>query len=455
MRRSENPSHSAMQSFGGKIRCRKKHTLSSSLSRDENLLSSNLKIVCMLSCNVPGANADFNSSGSVDGDDLTIWETGFGLTASAADFNSSGIVDGVDMGIWEAGFGTSSSATPSQGDTDGDQDVDGADFLELQRSFGPAIIVTQSQGDANSDESIDGADFLSWQRGDIGTTSPAACIDISIDGLSETVEENPGAIVWRNSDFSKKSLDGTQPEAGEPLYVPDYSAPASVYDPNNANDFTTATVEIDPGMIGQYNVRFNFDNFRIELWTTSTWAGLDAQGGGLSKIQSGFNLVPTSNMLSFQIEGLDNSTAFAADFIQVEAIPNGGGTTLEDQGFYTVVETGIGVDGNRDTEIDFASNYDRQLLFWFNNDQEGLHDTNTNIELEQTNITTPDNVDGVIGQRRDLEDLAPLRVNVDPLLVQNAFDTAGGGSSAPGELEVMARRIKNVPLVLPRINDFA
>lgn len=325
----------------------------------------------------------------------------------SADFNGNGTIDAPDLANWKTGFGTVGTATKPQGDYDVDRDVDGVDFLAWQRTLGQ-------------------------------TVPSGTFIDISIDELNEANETAPGAIVFRNSDFSKQSLAVNQPEAGLPLYVPDYSAPASVYDPNAGADFTSATVDIGAAMVGQYTMRFTYDTTKIQLWTSFNWAGFQAVGGRF-KIPSGVIVTPATQAMSFQIEGIQNSTTFSTDSILVEAIPNAGGANLTDTGEYTVIETNAGVDGNRDTAIDFASSHDRQLLFWLNNDEEGFHDTDTTVETEEIDITTPDNTNSVIDQRRDLEDLAPLRVNVAPLLVNNAFDTAGGGTPAPGQIEVTYR----------------
>jgi hypothetical protein len=67
-------------------------------------------------------------------------------------------------------------------------------------------------------------------------------------------------------------------------------------------------------------------------------------GSGRFQIPSGVNLTPGSVLLNFEIEGLANSGSFAIDSIFAEAIPTGGGTTLNDTGYYTVVETGVGVE---------------------------------------------------------------------------------------------------------------
>lgn len=52
--------------------------------------------------------------------------------ASPADFNGDGNVDGSDLAIWKTAFGINASA-----DADGDGDSDGADFLVWQRSLSP------------------------------------------------------------------------------------------------------------------------------------------------------------------------------------------------------------------------------------------------------------------------------------------------------------------------------
>src|SRR5690606_33463951 len=53
-----------------------------------------------------------------------------------ANFDLQNGVDGNDLALWEAGFGLSSEAAHMDGDADGDADVDGADFLVWQRQFG-------------------------------------------------------------------------------------------------------------------------------------------------------------------------------------------------------------------------------------------------------------------------------------------------------------------------------
>lgn len=323
------------------------------------------------------------------------------------------------------------------GDYDESGTVNNGDYDTWRANFGN-IVAPGSGADGSDNGVVDAADYVVWRK-NIGATGSGDRINLSIDRLSEAVEETPGAIIWRNNDFSKQVAAGSQPESGLPLYVPDYMAGSTVYDPSSALDFTDASVTIDNDMVAGYAVKFTYDTAKLRLWTTTSWTGMTNVGSGRFQIPSGVNLTPGGSLLNFEIEGLANSGSFATDSIFVEAIPTGGGTTLNDRGYYTVVETGVGVDGNRDTEIEFNNNHDRQLLFWFNNDKEGQHSSDEEVESEDPNIINADNTDNVIGQRRDLEDLAPLRVSAPQLLVQNAFDTAQAGAPDPGQLRVTYR----------------
>ncbi len=60
-----------------------------------------------------------------------------------ADFNNSGAVDGDDLTLWLAGF-ASNNAQPSDGDADNDHDVDGHDFLAWQRAVQPTSAASGS-----------------------------------------------------------------------------------------------------------------------------------------------------------------------------------------------------------------------------------------------------------------------------------------------------------------------
>ncbi len=84
---------------------------------------------------------------SLGGFDTTLWDsTGQPIALSAApgtlviglagDFNENGTVGGEDLAAWSSGFGAATGATHTQGDADGGGAVDGADFLIWQRQVG-------------------------------------------------------------------------------------------------------------------------------------------------------------------------------------------------------------------------------------------------------------------------------------------------------------------------------
>jgi hypothetical protein len=59
-----------------------------------------------------------------------------GRTLAAADFDEDGDVDGDDLTRWRSGVGVTGTATHLQGDANSDLNVDGADFLVWQRQVG-------------------------------------------------------------------------------------------------------------------------------------------------------------------------------------------------------------------------------------------------------------------------------------------------------------------------------
>jgi hypothetical protein len=67
------------------------------------------------------------------------------LNGIPGDFQLDGDVDGADLPLWKTGFGLATGAMPSHGDANADGGVDGADFLMWQRNYGvqpPAVAVS-------------------------------------------------------------------------------------------------------------------------------------------------------------------------------------------------------------------------------------------------------------------------------------------------------------------------
>jgi hypothetical protein len=66
--------------------------------------------------------------------DLGAFETS-PVVFAAGDFNEDGSVDADDLAIWQGGYGTAVGADRDIGDADEDNDVDAADYLAWQRDY--------------------------------------------------------------------------------------------------------------------------------------------------------------------------------------------------------------------------------------------------------------------------------------------------------------------------------
>ena len=315
-----------------------------------------------------------------------------------------------------------------------------AEVGEITGSFVPDPLgtgdVTIDGGSSEVTLDLSGIVSPAWEV----TSTWVPFIDIELDGLSDQREfafyldgsPNPngsGAIIWRNSDFSK-FLDIGEPEEGVTKYNPDHED-RDVWDNNYDEDFTHGVVSIADEMANLgYEVFFEYPD-NIEIWTTVNWTGNWSPVPGqlfdplfdmlpLYKVPRDTWMDPVHSEMEFWVEGIEDSTSFAMDSIHVASRESPEGISWQDDAYYTVIDTGLGVDGDRDGRIEFENSYDRQLTFWFNNDQEGYHETDRHIQADELPIERADNLDGRIDQTRDLEDFAPLRTLVADLLVSNS-----------------------------------
>lgn len=119
------------------------------------------------------------------------------------------------------------SISPLLGDYTGNNSVGPEDYDLWVANYGST---TNLAADGNGDGKVDAADYTAWRDNEGATRTPAPFLNVVVDTLGEAEETSPGAIVFRNNDFSKETLYATQPEAGLPLYIPDYLAPSDVYD---------------------------------------------------------------------------------------------------------------------------------------------------------------------------------------------------------------------------------
>lgn len=83
---------------------------------DENIAGASMGddlILTLIGEVTPGGNADFDSSGEIDGLDYLTLQRGFGggTTFEEGDADGNGVVDGADLIIWENQYGSSSIAS--------------------------------------------------------------------------------------------------------------------------------------------------------------------------------------------------------------------------------------------------------------------------------------------------------------------------------------------------------
>jgi hypothetical protein len=257
----------------------------------------------------------------------------------------------------------------------------------------------------------------------------AVAVDLSIDDLPADIEDGSGAYVWRNSDFTRRinAPDSRQTEAGVTRYLPDYTLLTTI-DPAFADQFTKVRATFTAGMATACRFRFDVgDPASVALWTTTQWDGFVAAGDGWWRIPTDADVQPkaiTDTTLTFWIEGL-LTTGYGAGRLEFKPVPmvpapSGQPSRLpsSDAVRFTVLDAGLGVDGNRDGTIDFADNYDRQLTFWLNGDREvyaPYEQEDERFGLLPPSITVKADADDErITTKRDLEDFAALHLIIDP-----------------------------------------
>jgi hypothetical protein len=263
----------------------------------------------------------------------------------------------------------------------------------------------------------------------------AVAVDLTIDDLALDIEDGSGAVIWRNSDFTRhiQAPDPRQTEPGVTRYLPDYTTVTAI-DPAFESQFTKARATITAGMAAAYEFRFAIgDPAPVALWTKTQWDGFVAAADGWWRIPTDRNVRPKAikdTTLDFWIEGLQ-STGYAAGSIAFTALHTAIPTAARptDVANFTVLDAGLGVDGNRDGTIDFADSFDRQLTFWLNDDRETTEYVDpaawfNSAKFETDNASsdgTVDSADRVLRLTRDLEDLAALRLLIDPVLPAGPF----------------------------------
>ena len=90
--------------------------------------------------------------------------------------------------------------------------------------------------------------------------------NLVVDGMDEILEksmQDPGAVVIKNSNFTKQIAASTgQTETGVTKYIPDYLIGINEkIDPNFAKEFTKSTINISDWMVQAADIKLSFDSF--------------------------------------------------------------------------------------------------------------------------------------------------------------------------------------------------
>lgn len=130
------------------------------------------KVVVMLNTSVTLLPGDFDRNGVVNAIDLRVLTDSFGLRGEDLDDvgDRDGDVDGNDFLTWQRNLGRDVAANPA-GDYDRSGSVGSNDLSIWKTGYGQ--VNTDHGADGDRDGDVDGADFLVWQR-NLGATVTAA-----------------------------------------------------------------------------------------------------------------------------------------------------------------------------------------------------------------------------------------------------------------------------------------
>ncbi|WP_218932153.1 DUF4886 domain-containing protein [Adhaeretor mobilis] len=159
--------------------------------------------------------ADFNLSGQVESDDLTVWSSSYGVT-EPYDPNGDGVVDEADRLLWET-----SASTFHPADFNRDSRVNPLDFDVWEQSMG-----VDDGGDADGDGDTDEQDRLIWEQANV----PFHPADFNLDGI---VEESDLALALQFYGLDDSGdVNGDNETNGA-----DFLAIQQVFTPHNPADF--------------------------------------------------------------------------------------------------------------------------------------------------------------------------------------------------------------------------
>ena len=323
--------------------------------------------------------------------------------------------------IQEADTGTVITPAPSsfsnarQIDSGGTTDLSVSLLIEGISSSSEQLIVANFVPDNPSGLLSDSARVEAIDI-DVQLDIPAIPIGFIDEGLNEWEEQEYGAFIQTNADFSKgHKVDG--------VLVQDFTATEI---PDDSSGYTEGLIKFDSDISGDVSLDLSFPD-NISVWIPGI-----APSGKVRLLPSTTLTLPASQKeLRIWVEGLASTGQAKGDSISVEVKPISDYSKkvidLKDEAKFAVVDINAAVDGDRDGTIDHANVADSSLIFWYNNDHDGDYELVDGVQSDEPleDILQADGADGSVSRSRDLEDLAPFNVFLDESLIALSSDASG------------------------------
>lgn len=268
-------------------------------------------------------------------------------------------------------------------------------------------------------------------------------IDLEIAGLTNLEEHTTGAVIQRNSDFSKglSNAEGPIQDNNRDPVTDNW-----VFDENPTNAGTPNAV-LTPATLS-WNAQVH-DDLAIILNYPDDVLVWNVTGGANEVIESGVPFMSLTDGMDLRIEGLERSEAWATTAIEAMFVdPDNYAAIVDtDAAKYTVVDFTALVDGDRDGSFSADTPEDRSLAFWYNTDVDrvrgdnattwdtstdafyytGIYDAAVPSDVPEIGYTSRTNgrstgrdyQDLYIRSTADLEDFSLLSLDIDPLLFTN------------------------------------
>jgi len=244
-------------------------------------------------------------------------------------------------------------------------------------------------------------------------------VDLVLDGVTDT-EYRYGAFVNVNSDYTKP--DGESPFGPIPSLEADNERDDA--DPLYGLSYMRGEILVAGSIPTDVFLTLTFNETNIAVWRRDSNNELVRVYSGVAFTPDKYILKNAGNEYPYAVEifteGLSRSGQTATMSVDISPTTESPAADTADAK-YTVVDFRASVDGNRSGTIDFTSRGDHEMYFWYNSDNDGYDEDGLLSDLRNSAIQDASDAD--VANARDLEDFAPLHIQLDET-IYNAMLTA-------------------------------